>query len=173
MFALFRAVSVASILSLALAFGGGAAAQSPESDHPPGSFVISAAQDALTNDADGVWEFARWRETPQGHGFWKEEAERLEGGGQLSAEARTILTDWLTAAEAGAESPVPPTFILDAAKSAVRSDPEGLITFVTWSETPQGHAFWEAQHQYAQDGETIYPLAERILEHWIELSENQ
>ncbi|MCI4663339.1 MAG: hypothetical protein MRY74_01335 [Neomegalonema sp.] len=159
--------------ALLIAFGVAVTAQTTASaqGHPPGSFIIRSAQKALDGDPRGVWEFVRWRETPQGHAYWLRQARAMESGGVMESRARRILRGWIRRARAGERSAVPPTFVLSAARRAARSDPSGVISFVTWARTPQGHKYWSAQHRYATNGERIYPLARRTILNWIRKAE--
>lgn len=165
---ILRRALLGAALVVALA---GLSAPATAQSHPPGSFVVSAAEEALAGDIDGVLEFVIWEETEQGAAFWSAEAERVAAGGVLSPKAAEIVGDWLAAAEASVASPVPQTYVSFAGVLALEGDPDALLGFVTWSDTPQGHAYWSAQYDYAVERGAIYPLAQRIIENWMALSD--
>ncbi len=158
----------AVLLSVWLGFGAPAHAQ-PEP--LPGSFVVAGAELALGGDPEGVMLFVAWRETPQGEEYWAAEYQRMNAGGKMSAEARQIVSGWIAEAGRLEQSPVPETFVLSAARRALLNDPDALLGFVTWSDTPQGHDYWAIQYQAVQEGYQIYPLAQRIIQHWIAQAE--
>lgn len=164
MLTMLRSFGAAALVSLALGAAGWA--QSVP-DHPPGSFSLEDARGALSGDAAALSAFVDWSETPQGPDFWTKEIAGVASGGGLSPAATDAISSWITAAEDGARSAPPRTFVRAAAVDILNGDGAKIPQFVTWTETPQGRTFWRAQYDRAKAGAQITPLARRIIENWV------
>ena len=68
---------------------------------------------------------------------------------------------------------VPNTFVLYAAEALIAGDRNSIASFVTWSETPQGHSFWRAEQDRLMRGEDLSPMARQIVVDWIMLAKKR
>lgn len=145
-----------------------------DSDVPP-TFVATAAAALLDGDTDRVMTFVTWSKTPQGVDFWAGQRDRVKGGGELTLEARSLIIGWLDAAgepytPTFDPEDVPGTFSKGAAKRLLDGDDDAIMSFVTWSETPQGSDFWIAEKTSISSGGELSGEARSIVRGWLAAS---
>ena len=62
---------------------------------------------------------------------------------------------------------VPKSFVLASAKELLAGRKQSITSFVTWSDTPQGHDYWAAQQTRLQRGGSLSQEARAIIQAWI------
>lgn len=88
---------------------------------------------------------------------------RAVRAGLICVFALAAATAPASAQDAG---PLPGSFIIVHAETALQNDSDGLWKFAIWAETPQGVGFWQVQVDRLDAGKPLADDARAALENW-------